>query len=451
MVWPHLGKGRRFTRGKSKCFGCTLRACRQWKSPNGSAHVEAVREDLELMQREWETAGKMVASDFHQDPAAEEDHGACPSYLSALSEDPSERRGVVGDCVALLGAKMKAASFLLKLQEARRKEERSASREAVSRQRSAPGSGGAARVELVDSQRSAFVGSEEPVIAENPIGVDQARVEEESANPAAAYPPHGGVRAGDVAEKLECVDQNPGTPAKAGTPTSHAVAEKSEAVHQTGPAKAGTPASRGTVPAKAGTPTLHAVAGESEGGSQNGPAKAGTPTSHAVAEKSEAVYQTGPAKAGTPASRGTVPAKAGTPTLHAVAEKSEAVYQTGPAKAGTPASRGTVPAKAGTPTSHAVAEKSEAVYQTGPAKAGTPASRGTVPAKAGTPTSHAVAGEPEGGSQNGPARAGSPTSLAVAEEPESVDQDGAGQVGAEAMRFGAFRNLKPDRTKIVWA
>ena len=39
------------------------------------AHVEAVREDLELMQREWETAGKMVASDFHQDPAAEEDHG----------------------------------------------------------------------------------------------------------------------------------------------------------------------------------------------------------------------------------------------------------------------------------------------------------------------------------------------------------------------------------------
>ncbi len=260
------------------------------------------------------------------------------NFAKAISDDPFESAGVVGEATALLGTKIKAGNFLVKVQEVRLKQE-AAARNAME-----------ATERAMEEYRARFAG--------------QAAARAGSAHRGEA--PGMDRRAGTegvgaeieghtatVAEESRGVDQ--GGPAKAGTPTSGAVAEESSGVDQGGPAKAG-------------TPTSGAVAEESSGVDQGGPAKAGTPTSGAVAEESSGVDQGGPAKAGTPTSgafaeesRGVDqrrPAKAGTPTSGAVAEESSGVDQGGPAKAGTP-------------TSRAVAEESRGVDQRRPAIAGT--------------------------------------------------------------------------------
>ena len=206
------------------------------------------------------------------------------NFAKAISDDPFQSAGVVGEATALLGTKIKAGNFLVKVQEIRLKQQAAASSAIEARRRAmeeyrtqfaghaaaragsahrgqAPGVQGTAGTEVVGAEMEADTAA----VAEESRGVDQAR-------PAKAGTPTS--RA--VAEELRGVDQR--GPAKAGTPTSAAVAEELRGVDQRGPAKAGTPTSR-------------AVAEESRGVDQRRPAKAGTPTSATVAEKPRGVDQ----------------------------------------------------------------------------------------------------------------------------------------------------------------
>ena len=181
------------------------------------------------------------------------------NFAKAISDDPFQSAGVVGEATALLGTKIKAGNFLVKVQEIRLKQQAAASSAIEARRRAmeeyrtqfaghaaaragsahrgqAPGVQGTAGTEVVGAEMEADTAA----VAEESRGVDQAR------------------------------------PAKAGTPTSRAVAEELRGVDQRGPAKAG-------------TPTSAAVAEELRGVDQRGPAKAGTPTSRAVAEESRGV------------------------------------------------------------------------------------------------------------------------------------------------------------------
>ena len=252
------------------------------------------------------------------------------NFAKAISDDPFESAGVVGEATALLGTKIKAGNFLVKVQEVRLKQEAAARNAMEATERAmqecrAQFSGHAAA-------RTGSANRGEAPGVEGTAGTGVAGAEMEADTAA-------------VAEESRGVDQ--GRPAKAGTPTSAAVAEESRGVDQ-------------RRPAKAGTPTSAAVAEESRGVDQARPAKAGTPTSRAVAEESRGVDQRRPAEAGTPTSRAVAeesrgvdqrrPAKAGTPTAAAFAEESRGVDQARPAKAGTP-------------TSATVAEESRGVDQ----------------------------------------------------------------------------------------
>ncbi len=183
------------------------------------------------------------------------------NFAKAISDDPFESAGVVGEATALLGAKIKAGNFLVKVQEVRLKQEaaaRKSERSAFSDQLSAAG-----------RQTAAF--------AEEAIGVGQTGFERQSTCPPAAQTTAAGAEGRDdaVAEESRGVDQ--ARPAKAGTPTSRAVAEESRGVDQGRPAKAGTLTS--------------ATGAEESRGVQRRPAQAGTPTSRAVAEESRGVDQ----------------------------------------------------------------------------------------------------------------------------------------------------------------
>ena len=380
------------------------------------------------------------------------------NFAKAISDDPFESAGVVGEATALLNSKIKAGNFLVKVQEVRLKQE-AAARNAIE-----------ARTKAMEEYRTQFVdhaaaraGSThrgEAPRAERRAGTEMVGAEMETDT-------------ATVAEELRGVDQR--RPAEAGTPTSRAVAEESRGVDQARPAEAGTPTSRAVAeesrgvdqarPAEAGTPTSAAVAEESRGVDQARPAEAGTPTSRAVAEESRGVDQARPAEAGTPTSPAVAeksrgvdqarPAEAGTPTSAAVAEESRGVDQARPAEAGTPTSRAVAeesrgvdqarPAEAGTPTSRAVAEESRGVDQGRWAKAHptTPTSAAVAeksrgvdqrrPAEAGTATSAAVAEESRGVDQRRPAEAGTPTSAAFAEKPRGVDQGRTNASGKEPL------------------
>ena len=230
------------------------------------------------------------------------------NFAKAISDDPFESAGVVGEATALLGTKIKAGNFLVKVQEVRLKQE-AAARNAIE-----------ATERAMEEYRARFAGQaaaragsahrgEAPGVAGMAgSGVVEAEGEADTAA---------------VAEESSGVDQR--RPAKAGTPTSRAVAEESRGVDQRRPAKAGTPTAGafveelrgvdhmpvqkefrradfsppGRAKAHPTTPTSRAVAEESRGVDQARPAQAGTPTSRAVAEESRGVDQRRPATAGT--------------------------------------------------------------------------------------------------------------------------------------------------------
>ncbi len=268
------------------------------------------------------------------------------NFAKAISDDPFESAGVVGEATALLGTKIKAGNFLVKVQEVRLKQE-AAARNAME-----------ATEKAMQEYRARFAGQaaaragsahrgEAPGM-DRRAGTDGVGAEIEAHTAA-------------VAEESRGVDQ--GRPAKAGTPAWRAVAEESKGVDQRRPAKAGTPTSAAVAEESKGvdhmpvqkefrradfsppgrdkahptTPTSRAVAEESRGVDQARPAKAGTPTAGAVAEESRGVDQRRPAKAGTPTSRAVAeesrrddqrrPAQAGTPTAAAFAEELRGVDQ----------------------------------------------------------------------------------------------------------------------------
>ncbi len=231
------------------------------------------------------------------------------NFAKAISDDPFESAGVVGEATALLGTKIKAGNFLVKVQEVRLKQE-AAARNAME-----------ATERAMEEYRAQFAG-QAAACAGSAHGGEAPGVEGRAGTEGVGAEIEADTAA--VAEESRGVDR--GWPAKAGTSTSRAVAEESRGVDQRRPAKAGTPTSRAVAeesrgvdqrrPAKAGTPTSGTVAEELRGVDQRRPAKAGTPTSAAVAEESRGVDQRRPAQAGTPTSR-------------AVAEEREGVEQNG--------------------------------------------------------------------------------------------------------------------------
>ena len=143
------------------------------------------------------------------------------NYSNALSDDPFTSAGVVGDATALLGSKIKAGNFLVKVQQARQKQEEAARKR-----------------EQSDGKRSAFsdrlseAGSEVGVPAlagdrtgkppeggtrteemsrcpgapaEEPIGVGQTGFQEQSTHSPAADTTAGGIEARDNAVAEEPV------------------------------------------------------------------------------------------------------------------------------------------------------------------------------------------------------------------------------------------------------
>ena len=120
------------------------------------------------------------------------------NYTKALSDDPFASAGVVGDPIALLGPKIKAGNFLVKVQQARQKQEDAArkrepsdgERSAFSDPRSAAGSGVGVPALVGDRAGKPPEGgtpTEEmsrcpALLAEEPIGVGQNGGVEQSAN-----------------------------------------------------------------------------------------------------------------------------------------------------------------------------------------------------------------------------------------------------------------------------
>ena len=120
------------------------------------------------------------------------------NYTKALSDDPFASAGVVGDPIALLGPKIKAGNFLVKVQQARQKQEDAArkrepsdgERSAFSDPRSAAGSGVGVPALVGDRAGKPPEGgtpTEEMsrcpgALAEEPIGVGQNGGVERSAN-----------------------------------------------------------------------------------------------------------------------------------------------------------------------------------------------------------------------------------------------------------------------------
>ena len=111
------------------------------------------------------------------------------NYTKALSDDPFAAAGVVGDPIALLGPKIKAGNFLVKVQQARQKQEEAArkkERSALSDRLSAAGSG--VGVSALADDRAGSICQKPPeggtptrremsrcpgTLAEEPIGVGQ--------------------------------------------------------------------------------------------------------------------------------------------------------------------------------------------------------------------------------------------------------------------------------------
>ena len=111
------------------------------------------------------------------------------NYTKALGDDPFAAAGVVGDPIALLGPKIKAGNFLVKVQQARQKQEEAArkkERSALSDRLSAAGSG--VGVSALADDRAGSICQKPPeggtptrremsrcpgTLAEEPIGVGQ--------------------------------------------------------------------------------------------------------------------------------------------------------------------------------------------------------------------------------------------------------------------------------------
>ncbi len=150
------------------------------------------------------------------------------NYTKALSDDPFASAGVVGDPIALLGPKIKAGNFLVKVQQARQKQEEAARKReqsAFSGHRSGAGSGvgvpalagnrvgkppeGGTPTEEMSRSPGAF--------AEEPIGVGQTGFERESTHSPAAHTTTGGIEVRDDAAAEESGRADQSGPTSRGT------------------------------------------------------------------------------------------------------------------------------------------------------------------------------------------------------------------------------------------